>query len=105
MVATPFPRQPKQTWIPVPVAEAQTTRPLTVKELLARQAVKEIPGGLMLETPPPTALRLPTVKEGSTMETGGQEFVTMDKEVQEEPMVPSNRMAAKEPVTPANLEH
>ena len=58
----------------------------------------------MLETPPPTALRSPMAKEGTTMETGGQESIPMDKEAREEPTVPSNRMAANEPVTPANLE-
>ena len=42
---TSVPRQSKQTWIPVPVAKAQMTRPLTVRELLARQAAKEIPKG------------------------------------------------------------
>ena len=100
----PVPRQSKQTWILVPVAEAQMTRPPIVKELLAKQAVKEIPGGLMLETPQPTALRSPMAREISTMETEGQEPTTMDKEAQKEPMVPSSRMAANEPVIPANLE-
>ena len=59
VVTTPVPRRSKQTWIPVPVAEAQTTRPPTVRELLARQAAKEIPGGSLLEAPQPTALRSP----------------------------------------------
>ena len=36
VVTSPVPRGSKQTWIPVPVAEAQTTRPPTVRELLAR---------------------------------------------------------------------
>ena len=85
------------------MAEAQMTRPLTVKELLAKQAVKEIPGGPMLETPPPTALRSPTAREVYTMETEGQEPITMDKEAQKKPTVPSSRMAADEPVIPANL--
>ena len=95
----------KRDLSPVPVSEAQMTRPLTVKELLAKQAVKEIPGGPMLETRPLTALRSPEVREGSTMETEGQEPITMDKEAQKEPTVPSSRMAASEPVAPANLEH
>ena len=59
VVTTPVLRQSKQTWIPVPVAEARTTRPLTVREILARQAVKEIPKGSLLEAPQPTALRSP----------------------------------------------
>ena len=105
VVTTIVPRQSKQTWIEVPVAEAQTTRALTVKELLAKQAVKEIPGGPMLETPPSTALRSPMVREGSTMEAEGQEPITMDKEVQKEPVVPSSGMAADIPVIPADLEH
>ena len=104
VVTTPIPRWSKQTWILVPVAEAQMTRPLTVKELLAKQAVKEIPEGLMLETPPPTTLRSPMAREVSTMETEGQEPITMDKEAQKEPTVPSSRVAANEPVIPANLE-
>ena len=104
MVTTSVLRWSKQTWIPVPVAEAQTTRPPTVKELLAKQAVKEIPRGPMLETPPPTALRSPMAREVSTMETEGQEPITMDKEVQKEPTVPSSRMVADEPIISANLE-
>ena len=79
MVTTPVPRQSKQTWIPVPVAEAQTTRPPTVRELLARQAVKEIPRGSFLEVPQPTALRSPLAREVSTMETGGQGPTAMDR--------------------------
>ena len=71
VVTTPVLRQSKQTWIPVPVAEAWMTRPLTVRETLARQAVKEIPKGSLLEAPQPTALRSPPVREVSTMETGG----------------------------------
>ena len=43
LVATPVLRRPKQSWIPVPVAEVQTTKPPTVRELLARQAVGETP--------------------------------------------------------------
>ena len=104
VVTTPVPRRSKQTWILVPVAEAQMTRPPTVKELLAKQAVKEIPGGQMLETPPPAALRSPMVREVSTMETEGQEPITIGKEVQKEPTVPSSRMAANEPLISANLE-
>ena len=103
-MTTPVPRQSKQTWIPVPVAEAQTTRPPTVRELLARQ-VKEIPGGSLLEVPQPTALRSPPVREVSTTETGGQEPITMDAEAQKEPMMPSSGMATDEPVIPTNLEH
>ena len=104
VVTTPVPRQSKQTWIPVPVAEAQTTRPLTVRELLARQAAKEIPGGSLLEAPQPTALRSPLVREVSTMETGGQEPIAMDAEVQKEPTVPSSGTVTDEPVIPTNLE-
>ena len=66
--------------------------------------MKEIPGEPTLETPQPTALRSPMVREVSTMETEGQEPTTMDKEVQKEPMVPSSGMAADEPVIPTNLE-
>ena len=104
VVTTPVPRRSKQTWIPVPVAEAQTTKPLTVRELLARQAVREIPRGSTLEMPQPTALRSPLAREVSTMETGGQEPTAMDVEVQEEPTVPSSRMAANEPIVPTDLE-
>ena len=104
VVTTPIPRRPKQTWIPVPVAEAQTTRPPTVRELLTKQAVKEISGGPMWETPPLTALRSPMAREGSSMETEGQDPITMDKKAQKEPTVPSSRTVASEPVTPANLE-
>ena len=94
-----------QTWIPVPVAEAWTTRPPTVRELLAMQAVKEIPKGSLLEVPQPTALRSPLVREVSTTETGGQEPTAMDTEAQKEPTVPSSRMAMDEPVIPIDLEH
>ena len=59
----------------------------------------------MLETPPPTALRSPMAREGSAMETEGQEPITMDKEAQKEPMVPSSKTAADDPVIPTNLEH
>ena len=105
VVTTPILRQSRQTWIPIPMAEAQTTRPPTVKELLAKQAVKEISGGPMLEAPPPTALRSPPAREGSIMEVRGQEPIITDKEVQKEPMVPSSRKVADEPVIPTNLEH
>ena len=81
-MTTPVPWRSKQTWILVPVAEAQTTRPLTVRELLARQAAKEIPEGSLLEVPQPTALRSPPAREVSTMETGGQEPTAMDAEAQ-----------------------
>ena len=104
VVTTPVPRQSKQTWIPVPVAEAWTTRPPTVRELLARQAAKEIPGGSLLEAPQPTALRSPPAREVSTTETGGQEPTAMDAEAQKEPTVPSSGMATDEPVIPINLE-
>ena len=102
---TPVSRRSKQTWILVPVAEAQRTRPPTVRELLARQAAKEIPKGSLLEVPQPTALRSPPVREVSTMETGGQEPTTMDAEAQKEPTVPSSGMATDEPMIPINLEH
>ena len=105
VVTTPVPGQSKQTWIPVPVAEAQMTRPPTVRELLARQAVKEIPRGLLLEVPQPTAFRSPPVRDVPPMETGGQEPIAMDMEVQKEPMVPSSGTATDEPVIPTNLEH
>ena len=92
---TPVLRWSKQTWILVPVAEARTTRPLTVRELLARQAVKEIPKGSLLEVPQPTALSSPLAREVSTMETGGQEPTAMDTEAQKEPTVPSSGSALK----------
>ena len=86
------------------MAEAQTTRPPTVRELLARQAAKEIPRGSLLEVPQPTALRSPPAREVSTIETGGQEPTSMDTETQKEPMVPSSGMATDEPMIPINLE-
>ena len=104
VVTTPVPRWSKQTWIPVPVAEAQMTMPTTVRELFARQAMKEIPKGSLLEAPQPTALRSPPAREVSTMETGGQEPTTMDAEAQKEPTVPSSGMAMDEPVITINLE-
>ena len=104
VVTTPVPRRSKQTWILVPVAEARTTRPPTVRELLARQAVKEIPEGSLLEVPQPTALRSPPAREVSTTETEGQEPTTMDAEAQKESMVPSSGTATDEPVIPTDLE-
>ena len=86
------------------MAEAQTTRPPTVRELLARQAAKEIPRGSLLEAPQPTSLRSPLVREVSTMETGGQEPIAMDAEVQKEPTVPSSGTVTDEPMIPTNLE-
>ena len=103
-MTTPVLRQSKQTWIPVPVAEAQTTRPLTVRELLARQAAKEIPRGSLLEAPQPTALRSPPAREVPPTETGGQEPIAMDAEAQKEPTVPSSGTATDEPVIPTDLE-
>ena len=103
-MTTPVPRQSKQTWIPVPVAEAQMTRPPTVRELLARQAAKEIPRGSLLEAPQPTALRSPPVREVPPMETGGQEPIAMDAEAQKEPMVPSSGTVTDEPMIPTDLE-
>ena len=103
-MTTPVLRWSKQTWIPVSVAEARTTRPPTVRELLARQAAKEIPGGSLLEAPQPTALRSPLAREVSTTETGGKEPTAMDVEAQKEPMVPSSRTATDEPMIPIDLE-
>ena len=80
------------------------TRPLTIRELLARQAVKEIPEGSLLKVPQPTALRSPPAREVSTMETGGQEPTVMDTEAQKEPRVPSSGTAMDEPMIPINLE-
>ena len=100
-MTTPVQRQSKQTWIPVPVAEARTTRPPTVRELLARQAVKEIPRGSLHHT---TVLRSPPAREVSNMETGGQEPSTIDAEVQKEPTVPSSGTMTDEPVIPIDLE-
>ena len=103
-MTTPVLRQSKQTWILVPVAEAQTTRSPTVRELLARGAVKEIPGGSLLEAPQPTALRSPPAREVPPTETGGQEPIAMDTEAQKEPMVPSSGTVTDEPVIPTDLE-
>ena len=104
LVATPVPRQPKQSWIPVPVAEVQTTKPPTVRELLARQAAGETPKEPTPEAPQPTALRSPPAREVSTMETGEQQSITMDVEMQEEPMVPSSGATTDEPMIPTDLE-
>ena len=86
------------------MTEARTTRPPTVRELLARQAAKEIPEGSLLEVPQPTALRSPLAREVSTTETGGQEPSAMDAEAQKEPTVPSSGTAMDEPVIPTDLE-
>ena len=105
LVATPVLRQPKQSWIPVPVAEVQMTKPPTVRELLARQAVGETPREPTPEAPQPTALRSPLAREVFTMETGEQEPIAMDAEMQEEPMVPSSGAMTNESVIPTDLEH
>ena len=63
------------------VAETQMTKPLTVRELLAKQVMTEIPRGPNLNTLQPTTLRSPTAREGSTMETGAQEPTAVDTEV------------------------
>ena len=104
LVVTPFLRWPKQSWVPVPVAEAQMTKPPTVRELLARQAVGETPKEPTPEVPQPTALRSPLAREVSAMETGEQEPIAMDAEMQEELMVPSSGTTTDEPMIPTNLE-
>ena len=104
LVATPVPRQPKQSWIPVPMAEAQTTKPPTVRELLARQAAGETPKEPTPEAPQPTALRSPLAREVSTMETGEQEPIAMDTEMMEELAVPSSGTMTDEPMIPTDLE-
>ena len=104
LVATPFPRWPKQSWIPVSMAEVQTTKPPTVRELLARQAAGEIPKEPTPEAPQPTALRSPPAREVSAMETGKQEPIAMDTEMQEEPTVPSSGAMTDEPMIPTDLE-
>ena len=104
LVATPVPRRPKQSWIPVPMAEVQTTKPPTVRELLARQAAGETPKEPTPEAPQPTALRSPLARGVSAMETGEQEPIAMDTETQEEPMVPSSGAMTDEPVIPTDLE-
>ena len=103
-MTTTVPRWSKQTWIPVPVAEAQRTRPLIVRELLVRQAAKEIPGGSLLEAPQPTVLRSPLARKVSTMETGWLEPIAMDAEAQKEPMVPSRGTVTDEPVISTDLK-
>ena len=104
LVATPVPRQPKQSWIPVPMAEVQTTKPPTVRVLLARQVAGETPIEPNPEVPQPTALRSPLAREVSAMETGEQEPIAMDAEMQEEPTVPSSGATTDEPVIPTDLE-
>ena len=104
LVATPVLRWPKQSWIPVPMAEVQMTKPPTVRELLARQAVGETPQEPTPEAPIPTALRSPPAREVSAMETGEQESITMDRETQEELMVPSSRVTTDKPMIPTDLE-
>ena len=104
LVATPFPRQPKQSWVPVPMAEAQMTKPPTVRELLARQAAGQTPKEPTPEVPQPTALRSPPAREILAMETGEQEPIAMDVEMQEEPTVPSSGATTDEPVIPTDLE-
>ena len=104
LVAIPVTRQPKQSWIPVPMAEVQTTKPPTVRELLARQAAGETPNEPTPEVPQPTALRSPPAREVSSMETGEQESITMDREMQEGLMVPSSGVMTDEPMIPTNLE-
>ena len=78
--------------------------PPTVRELLARQAVGETPKEPTLEVPQPTALRSPLAREVSTMETGEQEPIAMDVEMQEEPMVPSSGAMTDEPMISTDLE-
>ena len=86
------------------MAEVQTTKPPTVRELLARQAVGETPKEPTPEVPQPTALRSPPAREVSAMETGEQEPIAMDEETQEEPTVPSSGVTTDEPMIPINLE-
>ena len=86
------------------MAEAQTTKPPTVRELLARQAVRETPKEPTPEVPQPTALRSPPAREVSAMETGEQEPIAMDVEMQEELTVPSSGAMTDEPVIPTDLE-
>ena len=86
------------------MAEAQTTKPPTVRELLARQAVGETPKEPTPEVPQPTALRSPLAREVSAMETGEQEPITMDTEMQEKLTVPSSGAMTDEPVIPTDLE-
>ena len=104
LVSTPFLRWPKQSWVPIPVAEAQTTKPPTVRELLARQAAGETPEEPTPEVPQHTALRSPPAREVSAMETGEQEPIAMDAEMQEELTVPSCGAMTDEPVISTDLE-
>ena len=76
-----------------------------MRELLARQAAGETPKEPTPEVPQPTALRSPLAREVSAMETGEQEPIAMDAEMQEEPTVPSSGVMTNEPVIPTNLEH
>ena len=87
------------------MAEVQMTKPPTVRELLARQAVGETPREPTPKVPQPTTLRSPPAREVSAMETGGQEPIAMDVETQEEPMVPSGEVVTNEPMIPTDLEH
>ena len=105
LVATPVLKQPKKSWIPVPMAEVQTTKPPTVRELLAKQAAGETPKEPTPEAPLPTALRSPLAREVSAMDTGEQESIAMDTEMQEELMVPSSGVTTNEPVIPTDLEY
>ena len=86
------------------MAEVQTTKPPTVRELLARQAARETPKEPTPEAPQPTALRSPPAREVSTMETGEQEPIAMDAEMQEELTVPSSGAMTAEPVIPTDSE-
>ena len=103
-MGAPVLRWPKQSWVPVPMAEAQTTKPPTVRELLARQAAGETPKEPTPEVPQPTALRSPLAREVSAMETGEQEPIAMDMEMQEELTEPSSGVTTDEPVIPTDLE-
>ena len=86
------------------MAEAQMTKPLTVREFLARQAARETPEKPTPEVPHPTALRSPLAREVSAMETGEQEPIAMDAEMQEELTVPSSGAAIDEPMIPTDLK-
>ena len=97
-------RWPKQIWIPVPVAEAQTARHPIARELLAKQVARGIPNELTSEASQPTALRSPMAREVPAMEMGEQEPIPMDMETQEEPTVPSSGATTGEPMIPTDLE-
>ena len=86
------------------MAEVQMTKPPTVRELLARQAAGETPKEPTPEVPQPTELRSPPAREVSAMETGEQESIAMDVEMQEELTVPSSEVTTDEPVIPTDLE-